>query len=177
MGNTFNLNLGKVIDDAQTVILLPVTFYRRMAKSGGFAEPLIFVLVMAVIGGFIAALFSLFGAGRFEEVGIAAVIMIPIMMTIWSFISAAIMFVIWKLMGSSQSYETAYRCVAFSTAIFPVVVLIGLIPYLGSIIGVIWGTFLMIIVSVEVHGLKKQKAQIVFGILGAISLIMNLGAE
>lgn len=177
MQNSSNFDLGKVIETAQSVILQPVSFYRNMQKSGGYIEPLIFMLVMAVIGGLIIAFFSLFGGGRFAAVGIAAVIFMPIMVAIWGFIGAAIMFVIWKLMGSNESYETAYRCVAYSSAIFPVIMLIGLIPYLGSAIGVIWGIYLMIAASTEVHGINKNTAMIVFGILGFISLIMNLSAE
>lgn len=177
MENTSGFDLSKVINDALAVIRQPVEYYRSMPKSGGFAEPLIFVVVMAVAAAIIFSVFSLFGGGRFAAAGIASLIFIPVMMLIWSFISAGIMFIIWKLMGSTENYETAYRCVASATAIFPITAVLSLIPYIGSIIGVVWGMYLMVIASVEVHGRERQTALIVFGILGFIAVIMNIGSE
>jgi uncharacterized membrane protein YdjX (TVP38/TMEM64 family) len=40
--------------------------------------------------------------------GFGAIIFMPIAVAIGSFIGAAILFVIWKLMGSQEDYETAY---------------------------------------------------------------------
>ncbi len=109
MENTSTFNLSKVIEDAKSVITNPVSFYRNMSKSGGFSEPIIFVIVMAVIAALLFTIFSLFGGGRMAGAGLGILVFIPIMMLIGSFISAAIMFVIWKLMGSENNYETAYR--------------------------------------------------------------------
>ncbi len=177
MENTSTFNFSKVIEDAKSVITNPVDFYRNMSKSGGYSEPIIFVIVMAVIAALLFTIFSLFGGGRMAGAGIGMLIFIPIMMLIGSFISAAIMFVIWKLMGSENNYETAYRCVAYSMAILPITALLSVIPYLGSIIPVLWGSYLMWIASTEVHGLNKQTAMIVFGILAFIGVIVNLGGE
>lgn len=177
MENGPSFNLSKVIEDAISVITQPVDFYRNTSKSGGFADPAIFVIVIAVIAALIFSIFSLFGGGRFAAAGLALLIIMPIMMLISTFIYAAIMFIIWKLMGSENNYETAYRCVAYSSAIFPIVALITLIPYLGSIIGVLWGMYLMVIASTEVHELNKNTALIVFGILGFIGVIMNISSE
>ncbi len=177
MDNTTGFDLSKVIDDAKAVITNPVDFYRNMQKSGGFVEPVIFVIVMAFIAAIIFTLFSLFGGGRMAAAGISALIVVPIMMLIGSFVSAAILFVIWKLMGSENNYETAYRCVAYSMGILPVTAVLTMIPYLGSIVPVLWGAYLMWIASTEVHGLNQQTAMIVFGILAFIGVIVNLSGE
>ncbi len=168
-----------IFEDATKVITNPVGFYRDMLKTGGFADPVIFLLVMAAIMGLLIAVFSLFGAGVIGAMaaGFGAIIFMPIFALIGSFIGAAILFVIWKLMGSEQSYETAYRCVAYAAAIYPITAVLGLIPYIGTIVGIAWGMYLIIVASSEVHQLQRRSAYTVFGTLGAIIIVMNIGTE
>ncbi len=173
-------SLATILDSAKRVITDPAGFYRSMPQDGGFAAPVIFVLVMAVVSGIIVALLAMLGGGMGAAgvpVGFMAVVMLPIMALIGSFIGAAIMFVIWKLMGSDRSFETAYRCVAYAAAIMPITTLLALIPYLGSIVKVLWSFFLMYVASIEAHGIKARTAAIVFGVLGALMLLLNLSAE
>lgn len=177
MNDTNGFDINKVKDTALKVIQQPVAFYQGMPKTGGFVDPIIFLLVMGVVSGLIFGLLALFGGGRLAAAGLSAVIFMPIMMLIWSFISAAVLFVIWRLLGSSENYETAYRCFAFASAIFPPLALLSLLPYIGSVIAVLWGTYLMFIASQEVHKIDRQKALIAFGILAVIALIMNLSGE
>ena len=124
-------NIVTLFQQAVKVITSPGEFYRAMQKTGGFADPLIFVLVMAAIAGLEIALFSLFGASVIGTVaaGYGAVIFLPLTAAIGSFIGAALVFVVWRLMGSDENYETAYRCIAYAAAIYPITVLIGLLPY------------------------------------------------
>ena len=82
----------------------------------------------------------------------------PFFAVIGSFIGAAVMFVIWKLMGSEQNFEAAYRCVAHATAIYPVMAVVGLIPYIGTVIGVVWGFYLMYCDSTQVPKIDAGKA-------------------
>lgn len=171
--------LQSILDDALKVIRNPVGFYRDMAKTGGFADPLIFVVVMAAVTGLLVTILSLLhiGMAGAAGIGIGAVIIFPLMAIIGSFIGAGILFVIWKLMGSNESFEVAYRCVAYAAAIYPVTALLGIIPYLGSVIGVVWGMYLMIVASIEVHQIKAQTAWTVFAVLGVILVITNISSE
>jgi hypothetical protein len=159
------------------VITDPTGFYKTMPKEGGYSEPLIFILVMAAIAGAFFAVLSIVGLTGAGFRGVGAIIVLPILMLIGSFIAAAVLFVIWKLMGSAQGYQAAYRCVAYSYAILPVVTIISVIPYVGTIVRTVWGIWLMVIASVEVHGRPQRTALIVFGILGVISLMGGLGSE
>lgn len=171
--------LDAVIADAKAVITDPVGFYRAMPTSGGYAEPAIFVIVMGLIMGVLVAVFSLIGFGSVGGLaaGFAAILFMPVAAVIGSFIGAAIMFVVWKLMGSEQNFEAAYRSVAHATAIYPVMAFLGLIPYIGTVIGVVWGFYLMYCASTEVHKIEAGKAKMVLGILGAILLVMQLSGE
>lgn len=173
-------NLTTVIDDAKKVITNPIGFYRDMPTQGGYANPLIFVVVMAAISGVIISVTSLVGLGNAMAVGgaaIASIIIFPIFAVIGSFIGAAIVFVIWKLMGSEKNYEVAYRCIAYSMAIAPVAAVISIIPYLGTIVRTLWGMFLLFTASVEVHKLNASTAKIVFGVLAALGVLLGVGSE
>ena len=177
MGN--KTNLSTIIEDATRVITKPAEFYRSMSKTGGFADPLVFLVVMAAVAGLIVAILSILGVGMpgGMAVGIGAVIMMPIFAVIGSFIAAAVVFVIWKLMGSEEPYETAYRCVAYAGAVYPVFAVLGVVPYLGSVASVVWGMYLMILASIEVHKLNPKTAYLVFGILGVLMAFINVSGE
>lgn len=170
-------DLGTVINQAKQVITDPAGFYRAMPKEGGFSEPVIFGLVMAAIAGAVVAVLSIIGLTGIGAGGLAAIIVLPIGTLIGGFIAAAFLFVVWKLMGSPENYQTAYRCVVYSYAILPVLALFSIIPYIGTVIRVVWGSWLMITASVEVHGRVRQTSLIVFGILGILMLITGLSGE
>lgn len=179
MPDSGKFDLSDVLETAIRVIKDPASFYRSMPRDGGYAQPLIFIAVMAIFTGIIMAIASLFGGGRLGGLGagLASVIIVPIMMIIGYSIAAAILFVIWKLMGSTQRYQTAFRCQAFASSILPVTALLSLIPYLGTVASIAWGTWLVINASVEVHGIPRQKALLVFGILGALMMYSNYSSE
>lgn len=168
-----------ILEKARTVLTAPGDFYRQMPKSGGFLDPMLFLIVMAVVGAVMMVAFGFLGLGPMGAlgVGIGSMIFMPIMAVIGSFIGGAIMFVIWKLMGTQEPFEVAYRCVAFASAIYPVTALFGLLPYLGSIVGIAWGFYLMFIATKEVHHLNEKTASMVFGILGLILIVSNISSE
>ncbi|MCB1661073.1 MAG: YIP1 family protein [Pseudomonadales bacterium] len=172
-------DLSRVIEDAKSVITQPVEFYRAMPQIGGFTEPCIFLAVMAVLMGAMTAVLSLFGLGHIGAmaIGFSSLFLFPIMALIGSFIGALIMFVIWKLMGSTKDYEAAYRCVSYASVIYLIMPLVGWIPYLGTIVSLGLGMYLMYIATMEVHGIKQQTAQTAIGILAAVLLLMQLSGE
>lgn len=175
MENTPSFNLAKVINDAISVIQNPVGFYQKMAKSGGYAEPVIFVIVMAVITGIIFGILSIV-TGIPIVAALGMLIVMPLFVVIGSFISAAIFFVIWKLMGSEYNYEMAYRCIAYSMALMPIMAVLSFIPY-AAIIGTLWAMYLLFVASTEAHGLNRNTAMIVCGVLAALGVISNIAGE
>lgn len=168
-----------VLADARRVLTNPTGFYRDMPTTGGFTEPLLFIVVMAIATGIVGAFLSLFGGSQIGamRLGFASIILLPILAAFTSFISAAVLFLIWKLMGSERSYETAYRCIAYATAIYPVVAIVGVIPYLATIIGMAWLGYLMIEASVLVHGQERKTATLVIGLFAVLLMLSNIGSE
>ncbi len=172
-------DIHRIIEDARRILTAPGRFYRTMPRTGGFAEPMVFVAVLALATGVIGALLSLVGRGQIGTMhfGLASIILIPIFAIIGSFIGSAVVFLIWKLMGSEQSYETAYRCFAYATAIYPVVTILGVLPYLASIVGVAWFSYLLIEASTLVHRRDRRTATIVFGLIAVLLILSNISAE
>ena len=164
---------------ALRVITSPAAFFREMPKTGGVLEPLVFMMVMAVVMAVVNAVLGLAGLKFVLGVGmaIAGVIITPIIAAIGGFIGAAILFVIWKLMGSQEPYETAYRCIAYLSALMPVLTVAGIIPYAGLLITFAAWTYFLVTASIEAHKILSRKAWVVFGIIGAALFLISLGAQ
>lgn len=164
---------------AIAVVTQPATFFREMPKTGGFVEPLIFMVVIGVVSGLIQAVLSLLRVNVVGSamVGIAAIVMMPVVVLIGGFIAAGIAFALWKLMGSEENYETAYRCCAYASAVSPITTVLGIIPYLGSAIGIVIGTYYMVVASVEVHRIAPKKAWTVFGAIAAALILLGISGQ
>ena len=171
-------NITLIINTMREVILSPAGFFRKMPRSGGFVDPVIFIASMSLIVGVINLILWPLDLGFATSFGTALlyVVIVPVFAVIFSFVGAAILFIIWKIMGSQESYETAYRCGAYAAAITPVTTVVGVVPYIGSVIGLVWMAYIIVSASIEVHGIKQKIAWIVFGVLFGLLLIMNISA-
>jgi hypothetical protein len=163
----------------QKVIKDPAAFYRDMPRSGGLVEPLIFMVSMGVVAGIVRAVLGIVGFGIVASffMALASIIIVPIAIAIFGFIGAGILFGIWKVMGSEEPYEVAFRCLAYATAISPVTAIINILPYIGPIIGLIWMTYLLVNASTEVHRIQPKLAWIVFGAICAILAITSINSQ
>jgi hypothetical protein len=159
------------------VITSPAGFFRQMPRTGGFLPPLLFMVLMGVAGGLLQVVLALVGLGGDLVSGLLAVILMPLLVGIFGFIGAAILFLFWKIIGSQESFETAFRCGAYTAAILPLTTVFNIIPYLGSIMGLVWMTYLLVVASTEVHGIAAKKAWIAFGAIGAVLAISSLSVE
>ena len=161
------------------VITRPHVFFAELPTAGGFIPPLIFAIATGLAAGIIRMAIGLVGWGFYVTVAwaILALILTPLFVAIGSFIGAGILYLIWQGMGSKASFETSYRCAAYVTAIAPLAVLLRLIPYAGGVLALAWGFGLLILASEKVHGIARNKALIVFGIIFAVLAILGLVSE
>lgn len=175
-GVQFDINA--ILAAAVAVIRQPRAYFAGMPRSGGFVEPLIFAVTLSLAAGLISGILSFVGSPvGFLAFGFAAIIFVPIGAVIGLFVGGGILFGIWKLLGSEQDYETSVRVVAALTAIYPIVAVLYLVPYVGTIVQIVWSTFLLIEASVAVHGLARKKAQLVFGVIAVLMVLVNVSAE
>jgi hypothetical protein len=160
-----------LIDLAIQLIAKPVDFFQDMPKTGGLIDPLLFVIMTALIGVVLSTVESSvsYGAGV-HDLGVLAIwlIIAPLIAAILSFFVAAICFAIWAFTGSSESYETSYRCLAYMHVLIPITILLSFVPYLG-LLGIAWWLYLMVIATREVHKISINPALLIFGIIAALS--------
>lgn len=171
--------IAPIINTAIKVITDPLGFFKNMAKSGGFVEPLIFIVAMGVISGILQAIMAFFGLARGVpfSMAVASIVVAPLLMAIFGFIATFILFIIWKIVGSQESFETAFRCYAYISAIIPINTVISIIPYAGPVLGFMWMTYLIIIASIEVHNIRPIIAWVVFGAICAILSISSISSQ
>jgi hypothetical protein len=161
------------------VVTSPAGFFREMPKTGGLLEPLIFMVVMGLTGASLQAVFSAADLQPMELQGdaLSLIFMFTLIIVVSGFVAAAIYFVIWKLMGSGESYETAYRCNAYISALIPISTVLNLIPYFAPAISVLLSTVYLVIASIYVHNLPSRRSWMVFGALGLIFLMVSVTGE
>jgi hypothetical protein len=169
----------KYLEIIQKVIKDPAAFYREMPRSGGLVEPLVFLVVMGVLAGLVRAVLGVVGIGMAGSfmLAMASIVIVPIFGAIFGFIGAGVLFIIWKMMGSEEPYETAFRCLAYATAIAPINAALNTIPYIGPIIGLLWMTYLLVNASTEVHHVQPKLAWIVFGAICVLFAISSISSQ
>lgn len=173
------IDFAKIPQTAVKVLTSPAEFFGEMPKTGGFVEPLVFMIAMGVVAGLLQSILSVlrFQVGAGMAMGLDSVIILPIMIGIFGFVGAAILFLIWKLAGSQESYETAYRCGAYIGVLTPISVLLHLIPFVGAAASVLLMTFFLVTASVAVHNIPSRKAWLVFGMIGGLLVFFSVSAE
>jgi hypothetical protein len=177
-GSAVKFDIDEIVATAKSVIMTPAAYFQSMPTGGGLINPLIFIVAMALAAGIVSGILSFVGSPvGMLAYGLSAVIVVPIGAAIGAFIGAGVLYLIWKFMGSERDYEASFRCLAAMSVIYPVAAVLYLVPYVGSVLSTAWGAFLLIEASVAVHGRERRNAQLVFGILAAIMIIMNVSAE
>jgi hypothetical protein len=164
------------IETWKEVMQKPSDFYREMPKTGGYADPLTFAAISFIIYALLAALLTvLFGHGMYmggmyggmyegmygsaRGLGffsiLMAVIITPIAGIISLFIEAAILYIVYKILGGTGSYEGTVRFISYATA----VLILSWIPIIGWIVG-IYGIYLYIVGGMYVHDVSMARSTI-----------------
>jgi hypothetical protein len=177
----FNIQeqITSVVNTMVAVITNPAAFFRSMSRTGGFNEPIIFLAAMGLVSAVLQILLSIFGLGMASSFfsSLLYVIFFPVAYVIGGFVTGAILFLIWKVMGSREDYETSFRCAAYMAAIGPATTVLNVIPYLGTIMSTGWWAYLSVMASIEVHELQVKPAWIVFGCLAGLLILLSVPAQ
>jgi hypothetical protein len=168
------------------VLFHPTRFFSQMPVDRGLIQPLIFALVMGVLGGLIGLVYQLlmthYIGGFFHAEGaggvsvplmVGSAIGLPILTVIGVFIGSAILHLCLMIVrGNRKGFEATFRVVAYamSTQIF------GIIPILGSIIGWIWTLVVEILGIRESHRISTGRAAfaIFLPLLAILALLIVL---
>ncbi|MBF0337374.1 MAG: YIP1 family protein [Nitrospirae bacterium] len=169
-----HISVFRIPSTAIRVLTTPADFFSTMPKKGGYIGPLVFMIAMGVFGGLLKAAVSILGFNILEGIGkaVAAFLFVPVTVTLFGFLAALALFIIWKILGSRQSYETSYRCVAYMSALMPVMVVINGVPFPGGLLSVTLLVIFMVIAGEKVHGIPPMRTRIVFVVLGLVLAMM-----
>ena len=152
------------IETWKEVIQRPSDFYRKMPTTGGYTDPLTFAAISYAIYGLLTALFNrgmmmgdMYGGSRGFSLSTALMTAIsaPIVGIISIFIGAAILYIIYKVLGGTGTYEGTVRFVSYATA----VLVVSWIPLIG-LIGWIYEIYLNILGGAFVHNVSMGKSAI-----------------
>ena len=162
--------IDEFIGTWKKVITTPGDFFKEMPTSGGYGEPLKFAVVNYIIAGIGLTLVSLGGA-------FFMIVAMPIIGIIGLFISGAILYICFKIVGGSGSYEGTVRMLSYISAVNAV----AWIPILGWIIA-LYVIYLWIVGGTFVHNITTMRSVIAILIpivvmtIIAVLLIVVLGA-
>lgn len=169
--NTGFLNgLFRTVKD---VLFSPTIFFRKMPVAGGLTDPLIYGLIVGMVG--LTCLYfwdallqntmqnfmtpemrSAAGQSLFQGVGMAVTaVLMPLLFILWLFIVSGMLHLFLLFVhGARAGFEATFRVVAYSTT--PLLFLI--IPYCGMLITIVWIIVLVMIGFKEAHEISGGKS-------------------
>ncbi len=176
----FQVNVSTFVAIMRQVLTQPRSFFQNMPKTGGYGDPLLYFAVIGLLDGLILWLLNLFGLNSGvvpASTSLFGAFMMVVMAPLGGVVAAFFAYLLWRLLGSRLGYETAFRCLAFISSIGPVVMLLRVVPYLGTTVNVLWGGWLLYIASVEVHALAQSRVKSAIAVLVLVLLLMGLQGE
>jgi hypothetical protein len=166
----------------------PASFFSRMPRESGVGSAIGWFVVLTLIGiglqFFWDALLPGWGPDEYEVAdgagmpgGVSTVLLGPPLAILLLFIMAAVLhFVLWILGGARQSLLTTLRTLCFAWGSPS---LLQAIPWIGSLIGAVWGVVLAIIGLREAHATTTGRAAaavllpvILVLIVAAVAIVM-----
>ncbi|MFH1844995.1 MAG: YIP1 family protein [bacterium] len=152
----------------KNALLYPDRFFGRMPTSMGLGRPLVYALILGVIGAFLEWMWSLTGSSleMFMENDLSEFLEGPVTMGFIFVMSPALFFIgiflgtalthlcLMLLGGNRLGFEATFRAVAYShaAAIFLV------IPVCGNIISFFWGLAILVIGLQRIHDIETWRA-------------------
>jgi hypothetical protein len=144
------------------VLFSPSQFYRRMPTSKGITHPLIFGLILGVLGGVFSLAWQrifFLRLGQFPEIAtvyfLGIIIGLPLIVLIILYLGSAIIHLCLMVVGGNRrGFEATFRVIAYSwsTQIF------ALIPFVGGLIIPLYALVIEIIGLRESHGIGTGRA-------------------
>lgn len=158
-----------MLDTIQMVLMRPVEAFSVMKRESGFMDPLLYSVILGMLGAVISFTFSIgmqsFGIGRGNGLGalmgfgassLLILFLMPVVIVIGVFIGGAIAHVCLMIVGgANQSFETTVRVLCYASGsanIFQVV------PICGGLIAMIYCVVLNCIGLARAHETDTWRA-------------------
>lgn len=165
----------------------PSQFFKNMPVTGGLTDPLLYSLIVGMAGSLVSFLWDMALRGTYQQmlpaemrgaagydlfagVGIAAMaVLLPLFLIAVLFIEAGVYHLLMLLVrGGKAGFEGTFRAVAYgnSGSMFLMV------PFCGTILGIVWSIIITIIGIKEAHETSGGKAA--FAVLMPLVLCCGL---
>lgn len=166
-------SLKGIISTIKQVLFSPKLFFRKTAHNLGIIEPFAFGLLAGSIGGMLNIFWDfLFRSDQFATIAdflpfdlslniifLCLIVLIPFLNIFWMLLACIFFHISLVLVrGNKGGFEATFRVIAFSQA----AQLLGIIPYLGGLMGFVWNIVVLIIGIREIHETTYSRTIIAF---------------
>lgn len=165
--------LGETIKE---ILGTPEDFFSRLSPTGGFGKPLLYGLILGVVGVILGQIWTLVGnaigfsaagmmGSEFSNVmqqqatGIVSIIMLILVsvvaVPIGLFINAGVLHLMLMILGgANEDFEATFRAIAYSQT----AQLAQIIPIIGTLAAAIWTIVLEVKALANLHDITSGKA-------------------
>ena len=151
----------KLVENTRIFFTKPNAIYDNFEKEGGYIEPIVYIVLMNIFGSIILFILSLL-----TPLSLIISFLATPLGIISTFVTAGILHFIWVFLGSKETYETSFRCIASFAPLMPISSIIYSIPFIGKWIAIFTVPFLyyhfIMLASVNVQNVDEEKAKKVF---------------
>lgn len=160
------------VETWKEVLLRPSDFYREMPKTGGYIDPILFATVNLAISALFYLLFNS-KAYIFKDAVSSAPMFGAIIIFIFGlgalFIEATVLYIIYKALGGTGTYEGTARFVLYASAA-PMFIWV---PLVGWIFG-IYQLYLYIVGGKFVHNISIERSALAILLLISSSFVLGI---
>ncbi|HEY8548853.1 MAG TPA: YIP1 family protein [Vicinamibacterales bacterium] len=152
----------RFIDTAKGVLLDPTTTFRNLRREGGLGGPVTYYLIGTLLSVVAQSVWQLAGLGSgFEQYGygggfLSSLILGAVAVLAGLFIGSGIVHLFLMLLGGARfPFEATLRTLAYAHGSAAP---IGIVPFCGGFVAMIWGIIAAIIGLAQVHETSTGKA-------------------
>jgi hypothetical protein len=187
--------VGGMIKTLKETLFNPSGFFKKMAVTGGLADPILYALIVGMVAVMFSYLWQILfqgviqsylpaemktmpGYNIIQTIGLAVLALImPFIIILWLFIWSGILHLFLMMVkGTKSGFEATFRVVSYSYGTN----VLSVIPFCGGIIAWVWSIVLAIIGLKEAHETSGGKAAfaVLFpfvlccGLIVAVALLM-----
>ena len=169
-----------VFSTIRQVIVNPRQFYTGMPQEGGVIQPSLFVVAVALLSAVLLALLELFtqGLGSALSVLLQSIVVLPVYSLLACLLLTIGFQLLWKILQTPQGFEVAFRCVAYSFAVFPLWVLLKEQHILPQVLLLVLWAVILSAATETVHAVNTMKSRVVFVVLVVLAwafMLCNCG--
>lgn len=179
---------GGMLTTLKETLFTPTEFFRKMNVTGGIADPLLYAMIVGVVGIMVSYVWQVLfqdaflgylpsdvkgtvGIGSLGNIGLAFVaIIVPFVVIISLFLWSGVLHLLLLIVrGANNGFEATFRAVAYSSSTF----IFLTIPFCGWPLYWVWRMVIAIIGLKEAHGTSGGKAS--FAVLFPLLLCCAVG--